>query len=182
MTKESENNPFKVIDSNEIYKNPWITLQEDKVIRPGGEEGIFGIVSQSGGSTVIPIDGDTVYLSREFRYAINDYSIEGFSGGIEAGESFLGAAKRELKEELGATADQWTDLGVINPLTAIVRSPKAMFMATVLTMGTSKPDQGEVIEVLAMPFTEAIKMVMSSQITHGATCVALQKIALMQRR
>jgi hypothetical protein len=49
-------NPFKLLSTNTVYKNPWISVREDKVIRPGGKEGIFGIIEMIPGSSVLPVD------------------------------------------------------------------------------------------------------------------------------
>lgn len=74
-------NPFTLISSREVYKNPWIQVREDSVIRPGGREGIFGIVTVKDGSTVIALDDDNnVYITNEFHYAIAEQKIELISG------------------------------------------------------------------------------------------------------
>lgn len=100
-------NPFNLLDSKEVYKNLWIQVREDKVIRPGGKEGIFGIVTMVPGSTVLPLTSDGyVYLTKEYKYAISSQSTEVISGAIDKDENPLQAAQRELKEEAGLIAEK----------------------------------------------------------------------------
>ena len=86
----SEGNPFTLLESKVVYKNPWIQVTEDRVIRPGGEGGVFGVVTMKEGSTVLPVtsSGD-VYLVLEYKYGIGRYSIEAMSGAMDGAEKPL---------------------------------------------------------------------------------------------
>jgi hypothetical protein len=65
------NNPFVITETHEVYRNKWITVREDKVIRPGGQPGIFGVVQMVVGASVLPVtERQTVWLVREYKYAI----------------------------------------------------------------------------------------------------------------
>ena len=69
------------------------------------------------GVSVLPIDNKgNVYLTKEYHYAVERETIEAISGGIDKGENKENAAKRELNEEAGITANEWIDLGVLDPL------------------------------------------------------------------
>ena len=91
------NGPWKIKDSQVKYKNPWISVREDQVIRPDGKDGIFGVVEMVAGASVLPLDDDGfVYLTKEFHYAIEQDSVEVVSGAIDEGETALEAAKRGI--------------------------------------------------------------------------------------
>jgi ADP-ribose pyrophosphatase len=168
--------PFEVLKSKKIYKNPWISVSEDQVIRPDGKEGIFGIVEMVPGVSVLPLDSEGfVYLTREFHYAIGEKSIEVVSGGIDSGEEPLAAAKRELLEELGIEAKECVDLGYIDPFTTVVKSRNIMFLARELEF--KKPKLPEQIDLVKVKLEEAVKMVVDSEITHGGSCVLILKAA-----
>lgn len=168
--------PWKIKSSKEIYKNPWIEVQEDKVIRPDGKDGIFSTIRISDGAHVLPIDKNGyVYLTKEFHYAISKYDIEIISGGIDKNETLLHAAKRELKEESGISAKKWIYLGKINPFTTIVKSPSYLYIASELSFGDSDLEGTEKIEILKMKFKDALKMVMQGEITHSPSCVLILK-------
>ena len=123
-------NPFTLISTKKVYENRWISVREDRVVRPGGKEGIFGVVTMNHGVTVIAIDhDDNVITTDEFAYALEKNSFEVVSGGMDHDESPLECAKRELKEETGYEATEWIDLGYIDPFTSIIRSRNYIFLA-----------------------------------------------------
>ncbi len=69
-----------------FYQDPWMTVRKDDVIRPDGLEGTYSTVRIKPGVCVIPLDRDgSIYLTKEFHYAVGRDTIEGISGGIEAG-------------------------------------------------------------------------------------------------
>jgi len=168
--------PFEFLSRKTVYDNPWLSVHEDKVIRPDGRDGYFGVVHMKPGSTVLAISDDGyAYLVKEYKYAVERDSVELMSGGLEAEETPLEAAKRELKEELGLEAREWIDLGVIDPFTTLVNSPNYLFLALGVEEGEPNRDETEVLDVLKVPFTEAVGMVMRSEIRHGASCVLILK-------
>jgi 8-oxo-dGTP pyrophosphatase MutT (NUDIX family) len=168
--------PYTVLSSRNAYENPWLIVREDKVIRPGGKEGYFGIIEMKAGASVLALNSQhEVYLVSEYKYGIERDSIELMSGALEPDETPLDAAKRELKEELGLEADEWIDLGVVDPFTTAVHSPNYMFLAMGIQEGEPTPEDGEVLEIIKTRFSEAIEMVMRSEITHAASCVLILK-------
>ncbi|OGY24863.1 MAG: hypothetical protein A2Y57_01000 [Candidatus Woykebacteria bacterium RBG_13_40_7b] len=173
--------PFEVLNSKEIYKNPWIKVQEDQVIWPDDKKGIFGVVEAKEGATILALTpDDQVYLVKEFHYAQNEYAYEAPSGGIDRGETPLKAAKRELKEETGLTAKKWTYLGFINPMTVFLRSPNHMFLAEELEEGEAAEEEKDLIELKKFPFKKVVKMIDDGEITHSATVVAVLKVAKLK--
>lgn len=165
--------PYDVISSKEVYKNPWISLHEDKIIRPNGEEGVFGIVEYSPGVAVVALnEKNEVYLVREYAYAINEYNTSIPSGGVDPGETPLDAAKRELKEEAGVTATEWIELGYVNPFTMIVNGPQYLFLAKGAKVESKHEEE---FELMTLPFENAYDMVMNSQINHAGSCIAILK-------
>jgi ADP-ribose pyrophosphatase len=149
------------------------------VIRPDGEPGTYSVVDLKPGVCVLAIDdADNVYLTEEFHYGVGRVTIEAVSGGMDAGEEALKTAKRELREELGITAAQWTELGSVDPFTANVVSPTQLFAARCLTIGEPKLEGTELIRSVKLPFQQAAQMVMTGEITHAPSCVLILKVAL----
>ena len=184
MTKKpTSKNPFILQSTKVVYANPWIKVREDKVTRPDGSNGIFGIVDMIPGSSILPIDENNyVYLSQEYKYAVGRNTIEVFSGGIEQGEEPIDAAKRELEEELGMTSKNWQNLSCVDPFTTVISSPNHMFIAKNLQKGVQKLDAGENIKVIHMPFAKALDMVINGEITHAASCTLILKAAQLQNK
>jgi len=167
---------FIIKNSREVYKNPWIKVREDQVIRPDGKSGIFGVVEICKGVSILPVDDKNyVYLTKEFHYAISEVDIETVSGGIDGNETPVNAAKRELKEELGIEAKKWIDLGLVNPLTTVVKSSQKLFLAKKLKFGEANPEETEDIKIVKVRLEKATQMVMDSEITHGPSCVLILK-------
>jgi 8-oxo-dGTP pyrophosphatase MutT (NUDIX family) len=170
--------PYVVLSTEIKYKNPWISVREDTVIRPGGERGIFGVVEMIPGSSVVALtDNNEIYLVSEYKYGIKRESLEVISGAIEAGETPLDAAKRELVEELGIIANQWTDLGMVDPFTTVINSPNYIYLAKGLTLAEANPDAGEIVRLVKVHFDEALRLVLNGEITHSASCVAILRTA-----
>jgi ADP-ribose pyrophosphatase len=171
-------NPYRLKARRDVYRNRWIYLREDQVDRTDGGASTFGVIEMKAGSTVLAINAQNeAYLVKEFKYGIGRASTELISGAIEDGESPLDAAKRELEEEAGLTSEDWIDLGVIDPFTTVVQSPNYLFLALAVKAGESRPDEGELLECIRVPFATAMEMVMRSEITHGASCTAILKAA-----
>ncbi len=141
-----QHGPWTIRESHQVYRNPFIEVVEDRVVRPDGRPGLHGTVAMKPGVAVLPVDEDGVaYLTREFRYAIGRESIEVAGGGIDAGESPLAAARREAREALGVQASEWRELGRIDPFTAVVHSPSHLFLARGLSFTPTERDGTEVM-------------------------------------
>jgi 8-oxo-dGTP pyrophosphatase MutT (NUDIX family) len=169
-------NPFKLISSRKVYENPWISVREDSVIRPGWKEGIFWIVTVKEWSTVIALDNENnIYVTDEYHYAIAEKKVELISGWRDNDESFLECAKRELEEEAGLIAEEWIALWYIDPFSGIITSRNYIFLARNLHKTNEHPDEGELVNISTIPFALALKMVESGEITHWASVVAILK-------
>jgi ADP-ribose pyrophosphatase len=169
--------PWTVLETNRIYKNAWVTLDENKVIRPDGKDGIYGIVTLNCGSTVLPIDSEgNVYLVEQYRFAMEKKTIEAISGGIKPGENPEEAAIREMREEVGIIAKKLTSLGVIDPLTSAVYGPSNLFIAQDLTIKTANPDGDERINIIKVPFAKALEWVNDGTITQSSSVILILKV------
>lgn len=178
MTKRSKKKgPFWVLSSREIYKNPWIRVREDQVIRPNGKRGIFGIVEALPGISVIPLDKQgTCYLTKEYHYGVGKVTIETVSGGMDKKESPLKTAKRELLEETGLKSQHWVYLKSFYPFTTILYSPQYVFLALdVKKVALPSEEDKKLIKIIRIPFRRAVEMVLKGTIFHAGTAIALLK-------
>lgn len=166
--------PWTIKQSTEKYRHKLIEVYEDEVIKPDGSPGTYATVKVKRGVSVLALDRDgSVYLASEFRYAIGEVSLECASGAIEDGEEPVDSAKRELLEELGIEAEDWTELGRVDPITSIIDSPSILFLARDLKFKEKKNEGSERIETVKVPLDEAVNMVIDSRITHGTSCVLI---------
>lgn len=166
--------PWLVEETVQRYQSSRLEVYEDIVIAPNGQSGTFATATMKPGVSVLALD-DQVYLTREFRYAIERESIEVVSGAIDDDELALSAARRELREELGIKASEWIELGSVDPFTSIIHSPASLFLARGLSFVEPDCDDTEIIQVVKVKLSEAVRMVMESEITHGPSCILILK-------
>ena len=171
-----QHGPWTIKNSEEVFHNEFIRVRQDAVVRPDGRPGHYATVTMPTGVVVLPFDEDgSVYLVRQFRYAAGRHSLEVVSGGQQPGEAALQAAQRELREELGIEAGEWSDLGRLDLDTSIVWSPAYLFLARQLSFIPASSEGTEALRPVKLPLAEAALQVMSSQITHGPSCVLILK-------
>jgi 8-oxo-dGTP pyrophosphatase MutT (NUDIX family) len=157
--------PWRVVSSREIYRNTWIGVREDQVIGPDGKPGIYSVVEFEAAVGIVALTpDDRVYLVGQYRYPTGHYSWEIVEGASEPGEDLLEAAKRELEEETGLSASEWTPLGHCEFSNSSTDQVGFMFLARGLTAGTAHPDPTEELAVDTIPLAEALAMALDSRI------------------
>ena len=158
-------NPWKILSTREIYKNPWIRLREDKVITPSGTEGIYGVVEAHPAIAIVPITEDLhTYLVGQYRYPLNTYSWEIPEGGGAPGEDTLDGAKRELLEETGLIASTWTFLDTMYTSNSFTNEIGYIYLAEGLIQKSPEPDHTEDLQIKKVSFKEAWTMVLDKEI------------------
>ena len=157
-------------------------MRVDDVVRPDGLPGTYSVVGIKPGVCVVAWQGDTVFLTSEFHYAVGRTTVEGVSGGRDEGESDLVAAKRELKEELGITAQVWQPLMTVDPFTASVVSPTALFLASSLEFGERQLEGTEQIQMVERSIQQAYDDVCAGNISHAPSCLAIMTLWIQQQQ
>ena len=104
------------------------------------------------------------------------------AGKRETGEEPFLTAQRELKEEIGAEAGRWTELGALIASPGCYGETLYLYMAEDLTFGETHPDEDEFLEVLRVPFEEAVRQCMDGTLTDAKTVAAVLKGRLLRER
>jgi 8-oxo-dGTP pyrophosphatase MutT (NUDIX family) len=170
--------PIRLLSSRQVHKGRLVTLREDTVILPRGTETVYEYVEiKAGASTLAIADNGDVWLVREWKYALGQPTIEVISGGIEAGETPEETAHRELREEAGLIARELIPMGRVDPFTTMLRCANHLFIARGISEVPHEREEGEVMDTLRVPLSEAVRMVMDGEITHGSSCVLILKAA-----
>lgn len=177
----SEANPWTTLHRRPIYENPWIAVREDQVLRPDGQTGIYGVVHfKNRAIGVLPVEDDgSIHLVGQFRYPLGMYSWEIPEGGGPLDEAPEAAARRELIEETGLTAERLEPLGGPVHLSNSVSDEVAyLFRATGLTPGPSSPDGTERLRHRRVSFAEAWAMLERAEITDSLSVLAILREAV----
>jgi 8-oxo-dGTP pyrophosphatase MutT (NUDIX family) len=154
-------------------------VREDRVLRPDGTPGIYGVVQFKNRAVgVLAYEEGDIYLVGQFRYTLNQYSWEIPEGGCPEDEDPLDAAKRELQEETGFTASNWELLGTSHLSNSVSDELALWYLATDLTPGERKPEGTEELEVRRLRVDEALRMVLSGDITDAISMMAILQFAL----
>jgi 8-oxo-dGTP pyrophosphatase MutT (NUDIX family) len=175
-------NPWHTLSTREVYDNSWISVREDKVVRPDGEHGIYGAVHYKNIAVgILPVEDDAIYLVGQYRYVLEQYSWEIPEGGCPEGEDILGAAQRELAEETGLRAAHWELMGRAHLSNSVSDELAVWFLATGLTQGEHHPEGTEQLNVRCVPFAEALQMALAGEITDALSLLAIMSYQLGRR-
>ena len=94
-------------------------------------------------------------------------------------EDNLSVAKRELREETGIVASQWTQLLELHTSNSVTDEYAIGFVAQGLSFGDSEPDDTEVLKIKKIPLSSAVEMAMDGRITDGLAMACLMKVQLL---
>jgi 8-oxo-dGTP pyrophosphatase MutT (NUDIX family) len=174
LIPDSAGRSITTLCSREIYRNPWMRLREDEILRSNGKKGIYGVVDKDDAAIILPLDQGRVWLVEQFRYTIQERALELPQGGwemeVDAPEDL---ARGELKEEIGMDAAEMTFLGTLWIAYGFTRQRQHVFLATGLTPTEKEPDPEEHdLIVHSVPVGEFEKMMLTGVIRDGCTLAA----------
>ncbi|HEX8143020.1 MAG TPA: NUDIX hydrolase [Pyrinomonadaceae bacterium] len=176
-------NPWRTISTQRVYDNNWISVREDKVVRPDGEHGIYGAVHYKNiAVAILPIEDDEVYLVGQYRYVLDRYSWEIPEGGCPEGEDILFAAQRELEEETGLRAAKWELMGRAHLSNSVSDELAVWFLATELTQGQHHPEGTEQLNIRRVSFQEVLRMALGGEITDALSLLAIMQYQIERSR
>ena len=132
-----------------VYENAWLRFEAHEIVHPNGTPGEHGVIATPPASAVVLIDGR------------------------HAGEDALACAQRESREEAGVVAACWRSLGVTYEIPSVVQEPVALFLGEHLTPAPLPPEAVERIDVVRMPFADALDACADGRIADAVTAIAL---------
>ena len=172
----------KTLTSREVYRGRILRVREDTVRLPNGKTAEREVAEHPGGVGILALDGGDVLLVRQYRYAFSRVLTEIPAGKREPGEEPSVTARRELKEEIGAEAEKWTELGALIASPGCYGETLYLYLAQELTFGATHPDEDEFLDVLRMPFDQAVEQCMRGELTDAKTVAALLKAKILLKR
>lgn len=170
----------KSVSSKEIFKGKIVTLKVDEVAMPDGKLAERELVLHPGGVGVVAVDAEgQVILVRQFRKPLETAIYEIPAGKLDKGEDHRLCGIRELEEETGLRAEEFRYLGYINPSPGFTDEVTHIYLATGLSQGECHPDEDEFLDVIRMPFQDAVRMVMENEINDAKTVAGILKAEKM---
>lgn len=173
---ERENDPLtETTTSREVLMDTgFVQLVKETVTLPGGEPARRYMLPHKGAAAMLALDGEgNLVFERQWRHPCKQAFWEIPAGKIDDDEAPLTAAKRELQEECGIVAKTWHELGTVRNAIGYSDERIVIFVAEDLTWGEQDLDPGEYLEVVRVPFKEALRMAHEGLITDCKTLVGL---------
>jgi len=171
--------PFRRLHRDVLVDNPWHRYCKDRYVQADGSEGVYYYIDMAGSCAAIPVfhDGSTVLLRVE-RYLLGQALWEFPIGGMRPGEDPLAVAQKELHEEAGLVAAQWTALGRFAPYKGASNELCHFWLARELTVDQQALEPSERITVHRLPFAEARALLIDQECGDGQSLAGL---ALLDR-
>ena len=167
----------KRVDGEDVFSGKLLNVKRDRILLPDGKPGTREYIRHHGAvGVVLMTDDGKVCVERQFRYPIYEVITEIPAGKLDTpDEDRLEAAKRELREETGFTADSWEFLGTYYPAAAYSSEMITLYLATGLHAGAQQLDEGEFLNVEFVPLSQLVEDVMADRIPDGKSQVAILK-------
>lgn len=166
------------IDGMQVYAGALLDVRRDEVRLPDGTRAVREYVVHPGAVLVIPErDDGTLVVERQFRYPLGRAFLEFPAGKLDRGESTLACARRELLEETGWEAVEWTHLGVIHPSIAYSTEAIDLYLARGLAQRGARPDAGEFLELVDHTEASLLAAQDEGRLTDAKTVAALAHFA-----
>lgn len=176
MTESAKDTP-EILESRKVFEGRVFDVTAD-TMREGDTIYVREVVRHPGSAVIVPVFADdTVALVRQYRHPAARYLLEIPAGSLDKGESPEEGAARELEEELGYRA------GVLEKLAEFFVSPGFceekmwLYLATDLTQTAQRLDDDEIVEVVRLPFSSALKMIGNGEIEDAKTIIGLMLAA-----
>lgn len=162
------------IGSETIFEGVIFKVRLDKVRRTNGSTMTLELVEHNGGVVIAcKPSPNEVMLIRQYRYPIDEELIELPAGRLEIGEDRLAAAKRELIEETGYEASNWTELPPIYTAPGFCNELLTCYLATDIKWVGKNLDEDEETDVITVSLKEAWQMVLDRKIRDSKTVAIL---------
>src|SRR6185436_7037155 len=163
----------KVIDSQSIYRGRVFEVTVD-TISEGEKTYAREVVHHPGSAVIVPVfDDGTIALVRQYRHPAVRYLLEAPAGTLRRGEAPEEGAKRELEEELGVVCGRLEKLSEFYVSPGFCAEKMWVYLATELTETKQQLDDDEILEVVRIPFSQALTMITTGEIEDAKTIIGI---------
>ena len=182
LAKRNLMDDFEVREKSQVYSGRVVGLSVETIILPGGRETTRELVQHPGAAAIVPmLSPREVVLIKQFRYCVKKSLWEIPAGTVEAGETAMACAERELTEETGYRAGRMRHLGSFFTTPGFCNEIVHLFYATDLKPSRANLDKDEQLEVHTVALEDALHMIESGEIADAKTIVGLMRVGGMRR-
>ena len=177
MREEWTGRGWASLASEAKFASQWFEVWRDDALRPDGSRGFYDHVVAPPAVTVLAIDARRhVAVTRQWIYTHREAQWRLPAGRIDDVDVVPeDAARRELAEETGVSATDWTPLGTINCADSLTNHQDHAFLATGLTNGGDRQlEPGEAdLELHWLPVAQVVEMVLAGELPHAGSTFAV---------
>lgn len=157
-----------------VFTGRIIRLTLERVTLPNARALDMEIVHHPGGAAVVALDaGHRVALLRQYRHAVGGWVWELPAGKLDPGEAPALTARRELLEETGVSATQWSALGNVISSPGVFTERVHLFLAQDLSLADAQPEEHEVFELHWLPLEMALERAATGEFNDAKTVCGL---------
>lgn len=176
LTDDASRDGWATRSSAVLFSSQWLEVRRDRTVRPDGSDGQYDHVVVPGAVSVLALDdAGRVAVTRQWIYVHGSRQWRLPSGRIDTGDADPeAAARRELVEETGLSAERIVPLGTINCADSFSNLREHAFLATGLSQGVARLEPGESdLEVHWLPFAQALDLVLAGDMPHAGSSFAV---------
>ena len=168
-----------VLSSQVVYEGPLFRILHDKLVEPGGRTNEREVIRHNGSVVILAVDKSKhkrdpwIVMERQYRHAAQQFLWELPAGKLDAGETPLDGAKRELAEETGYRAKKWRPLVEYYASPGFLGESMKVFLAEGLEPGEARPEEDEQIELRLVRLSELLKSIEKGEILDGKTLTSI---------
>ena len=166
--------PYKRLKRELIHEGRIINYFSDTIEIEGGKQTLFDFIGHKGASAMIPVDQDgNILMVRQYRNAIDQYSLEIPAGGLNPGEDNRTCAIRECEEETGYKAGEVFHLIDVFTTVAFSNEKIGIYYTTGITPSKQNLDEDEFVTLERHSIEELTKMIFNGVIQDAKTVAAI---------
>ncbi len=178
----------QLLSSEVVFECKLFKVRHDTLIEPSGRRAERDVIRHNGSVVILAMDNSKskkdpwIVIERQYRHAANQYLWELPAGKLDAGESPLDGAKRELEEETGYKARKWKPLVEYFASPGFLGESMLVFVAEGLVAGDAHPEEDEQIEFRLVKLSDLLKMIEKGAIQDGKTLTSILLYKRLQGR
>ncbi len=166
---------IQTLSSTEIYRNKWMTIKEDRILRADGNEGLYSVVVKPDFVVILPVEGEFIYVVEQYRYPLEQRTLELPQGSWESAPDIdsLTLAAGELREETGLQANNMVYVGYQKLAQGYSSQGYHIYLATGLTHDRPQLDAEELgLTSRKMKISDFMTLILEGKVSDATSVTA----------